>query len=260
MGSLVLVTQAGGVGTVTLNRPEKRNAMTPALCGELHDAFLGLAADEGVRAVLLRGAGEEAFSSGYDIGQVGEGAAGDNGEGQGHPLFEALEALGQIPVPVIAVVYGYAIGGGCELAVTCDLRLAADSARLGMPPARLGVMYRFDGLLKFVRLIGPAHTQEMFFTGRWVDARRAAEIGLVNHVVPAADLWAFATDMAEQIAANAPLSVRGTKLTVDRTAAPWAQVEQADLEALRARCYASEDLAEGKRAFAERRKPVFKGR
>jgi enoyl-CoA hydratase/carnithine racemase len=260
MGSLVLVERAGGVATVILNRPDKRNAMTPALCGELRQAFRDLAVDATVRAVLLRGAGEEAFSSGYDIGSVGRSGPGGDGEAEAHPFFEALEALEGVPVPVIAVIHGYAVGGGCELAASCDLRLAADSARLGMPPAKLGVMYRFEGLVKFVRLIGPAHTKELFYTGRLIEARRAAEIGLVNHVIPAAELWPFAVEMAEQIAANAPLSVRGAKLSVDRTAAPWAAVERADLDELRARCYASEDLAEGKRAFAERRKPAFKGR
>jgi enoyl-CoA hydratase/carnithine racemase len=166
------------------------------------------------------------------------------------------------PYPVIAMIYGYAIGAGLELAVTCDLRLAADTARLGITPAKLGVVYHHPGILKFVNLVGVAQTKELFYTGRLVTAQRAQDIGLVDHVLPAQELAKATYDLAREIAENAPLSVSGTKATIAKLLSyqTLRPEDETELRKLQAQAYASDDLKEGQRAFMEKRKPKFTGR
>jgi enoyl-CoA hydratase/carnithine racemase len=160
------------------------------------------------------------------------------------------------------MIYGYAVGAGLELAVTCDLRLAADSARLGITPAKLGVAYSPTGIQKFLNLVGIAHTKELFYTGRLFDAQRAKEMGLVDYVVPASELAATTYELAQEIAENAPLSVSGAKLTVSKLLSYQVlrPEDEAELRELQARAMRSEDLKEGQRAFMEKRKPKFVGR
>jgi enoyl-CoA hydratase len=173
-----------------------------------------------------------------------------------------MGSVRDFPYPVIAMIYGYAVGAGLELAVTCDLRLAADTARLGITPAKLGVVYSPAGIQKFLNVVGVPQTKELFYTGRLIDAQRAREIGLVDHVYPEAELATATYELAQEIAGNAPLSVSGVKATVSRllryqTLSPE---DEAELGRLQAEAYRSEDLKEGQRAFMEKRKPRFIGR
>lgn len=261
---LVLVDREGGVVTLTLNRPERRNALSPELLYRLAEVFDLLQNDPEVRVVVVRGAGEEAFSAGYEIGRIGESPSGpESTPGESPSPFEhAMQRVAACPHPTIAMVSGYAVGGGCELAVTCDLRIAAENARLGITPAKLGIVYSPRGLHKFVHLIGPSRTRLLFYTGRIIDAASALQMGLVDQVVPIAQLSEVTYRLAGEIASNAPLSLRGTNLAVRYLTSYRglpAQEEQ-EMAELRRRAQKSEDLREGQRAFAERRKPSFTGR
>jgi enoyl-CoA hydratase len=258
---LLLVQKEGNICTLTINRPEKRNSMNPEILLQLGDTLDSLKEEGEVRVVVIRGAGEESFSSGYDIGRISTGSREETGPRQ-NPLEYGMEAVLAYPYPVIAMIYGYAIGAGLELAVTCDLRLAADTARLGITPAKLGVVYHHPGVLKFVNLVGVAQTKELFYTGRLITAQRAEHIGLVDHVLPAQELAKATYDLAGEIAENAPLSVSGTKATIARLLSyqTLCPEDEAELRKLQAQAYASEDLKEGQRAFMEKRKPKFTGR
>lgn len=168
----------------------------------------------------------------------------------------------EYPYPVIAMIYGYCVGGGLELAVACDLRIAADTAKLGITPAKLGIVYLPTPLRRFLDVIGAAYTKELFFTGRLIDAHRAKEMGLVNQVVPEEELERYTYELAREIGENAPLSLKGIKLAITKLTGfeRLSPEDAAYLEELRQRAMESEDLKEGRRAFQERRKPVFKGR
>jgi enoyl-CoA hydratase/carnithine racemase len=236
--------------------------MNPEILLQLGDTLNSLKEEGEVRVVVIRGAGEEAFSSGYDIGRIGTGSGQEETGPRQNPLEYGMEAVLAYPYPVIAMIYGYAIGAGLELAVTCDLRLAADTARLGITPAKLGVVYHHPGILRFVNLVGVAQTKELFYTGRLITAQRAEHIGLVDHVLPAQELAKATYDLAREIAENAPLSVSGTKATISKllnyqTLGPE---DETELRKLQAQAYASDDLKEGQRAFMEKRKPRFTGR
>jgi enoyl-CoA hydratase/carnithine racemase len=249
---------------ITFNRPERRNALSPLLLFQLAELLNKVKQEDEVRCGVLRGAGDKAFSSGYDIGAIPAGVSPEVLEElrKKNPLETALEAIQTFPYPVIAMINGVAFGAGCELAAACDIRIAAESARLGMPPAKLGLVYLPAGLLRFVNVVGLAQAKEMFFTGRYYPVARAKEMGLVNYVIPDGQLSDFTAEMALEIAGNAPLSLRGMK-TIFNSLLHYQKISPEDLNAaqmLVAQTLGSEDLKEGRKAFAEKRKPVFKGK
>jgi enoyl-CoA hydratase/carnithine racemase len=261
MTDALLVDATGPIRTITINRPTQRNALKPAEWLRLAAILTEIAADRSARVVVLRGAGDRAFSSGYDIGALHE--LGDQGvmlSTPDDPFEVALAAVVEHPLPIIAMVGGYAVGGGCTLAAGCDVRIVAASARFGMPPAKLGLVYSATELRPFVDLIGPARTKWMFFSGRLIDAMRALQIGLVDEVLPDDELEAYTYALAEEVAANAPLSVQGTKRIVREMRGPAAPAEAAErIAAEIQRVNRSADLAEGMRAFQEKRRPAFRG-
>lgn len=260
---ILLTDREGYVCTLTLNRPEKRNSLSPELLIKIHETLEGLSRDDDVRTVVIRGVGERAFSSGYDISAIPTDVSPETQEKlkTQSPLQLALGSVVNFPYPVIAMLNGYAFGAGCELAISCDTRIAADDIRMGMPPAKLGIVYFPDGLRRFIRVIGLSATKELFFTGRYYDAPRIKEMGLVDYMVPRSELKDFTYSLAEEIAGNAPLSLKGTKRILNLLMRSEKMEEQDEKEAekILARAFNSEDLKEGQRAFLEKRKPVFKG-
>jgi enoyl-CoA hydratase/carnithine racemase len=245
-----------GIATVTLNRPEKRNAMNAALLAALHACLDALDASREVRVVVVRGAGP-AFCAGMDLREMEarQGAALD----PEHGVIQVLQRLERSRHPTIAMVHGDAMAGGCELALHCDLRVAAEPARFGMPLARIGLVVPFPLGQKLVEIIGPAYTRELLFTGRPISARRAHEIGLVHDVVPAEELEGAIAALARTIADNAPLALAGIKATILRATSLRERIDHADLDELVARARRSADASEGRRAMLEKRRPVFRG-
>ena len=262
ISAALLLEARGPIRTITINRPEQRNALPPAEWLRLRDLLDEIARDSAARVVVVRGAGGRAFSSGYDIGALEQlGRQGIVLSTPEDPFEVALAAVVGHPLPTIAMVGGYAIGGGCTLAAGCDVRIAAASARFGMPPARLGLVYSATELRPFLDLLGPARTKLLFFSGRIVGADRAYELGLVDEVVPDDELEQRTYALADEIAANAPLSVQGTKRILRAMAGAAAQPEAGDeIAAIIQRVNTSEDLAEGMRSFLEKRRPEFRGR
>jgi len=258
-GKLVLDEPADGVTRLRIDHEARRGALDHEILDALADCVRSLDA----HCLMLTGTGSM-FSAGYDIGNL-EGKEFEENAARlvAHPFHAAIEALEAFPYPAIAALNGHAIGGGLELALTCDIRIAARGVKLGMPPAKLGLVYSHTGLRRFLELCGPAHTAELFYAGRNVEADRGQEIGLVNQVVEAEELQETALAMASEIASNAPLSLAGNKriirtLRAHEGALP-SDVEQ-ELVALRESCFRSEDFREGVRAFGEKRKPEWKGR
>jgi len=248
---MILIGVADDVATVTLNRPDKRNAMNAALLRALAAAFDDLDARRDVRVIVVRGAGP-AFCSGRDLRDME----------RGEPQVEIVPVLRKVEGsrhPTIAMIHGDAIAGGCELALHCDLRVAAEGARLGMPLARLGLVPGFALGQKLIEIIGPAHTRHLLLTGRPIEARRAREIGMVHEVVPAADLDTATAKLARTIADNAPLSLAGIKALIQRALAARETVSHDDIDALIQASRRSQDASEGRRAMLEKRKPVFRG-
>jgi enoyl-CoA hydratase/carnithine racemase len=261
-GKLILDRPAEAVARLTLSNPGRRNALDHEVLDALADVLPELDRGIEVRCVIITGAGTT-FSAGYDIAGIPDESFARDAEALvAHPFHAAMEAVSAHPYPVVAAINGPCLGGGLELAVRCDLRLAAEGARLGMPPARLGLIYGHTGLTRFIDAIGVARTKELFLTGRSLSARRAEQIGLVNEVVPDVEIEPAALELASEIAANAPLAARGNKRAIETLASfPRLTPEQEqELVELRRSCFASEDFREGIRAFAEKRKPRWKGR
>lgn len=261
-GKLVLDRPAEAVGRLRLNNPEKRNPLDHEVLDAIAATLPTLAEGIETRCVVITGTGR-VFSAGYDIGAI----PADNFEHDAealvaHPFTAAMDAISAHPYPVVAALNGHTLGGGLELAVRCDIRICAAGAKLGMPPARLGLIYGHTGLQRFIDVIGVAYTRELFLTGRNLVAERAKRIGLVNEVVADDKLEAAALALAAEIAANAPLSMTGNKQAIE-TLARFGRLsaeQERELIELRRSCFASEDFREGVRAFREKRKPQWRGR
>ncbi len=255
----ILLETGDRIATITINRPRSLNALTPATMRELKDALESIAARDDVGVVLLTGAGDKAFVAGADISEMSRFNPLQALEfsRQGHGVLELMERL---PQPVIGVVNGYALGGGCELAMACDLIVAADTAKLGQPEVNLGIIPGYGGTQRLSRLVGRNVAKELVLTGEMITAQRAYEIGLVNRVVPIAELMRTAREIAEKILSKGPVAVRTAKVAVNRGLDLDLSNANAYEASLFAACFSSEDRAEGMNAFLEKRKPSFRGR
>jgi enoyl-CoA hydratase/carnithine racemase len=261
-GKLRLDRPAEAVARLRIVNPERRNALDHEILDALAEALPRL--DDGIetRCVLITGE-PPVFSAGYDIATIPDETFERDAEALvAHPFHAAMEKISAHPWPTVAAINGHCLGGGLELAITCDLRIAADGAKLGMPPAKLGLIYGHTGLRKFLDTVGLARTKELFLTGRNFDATRAESFGLVNTVVEEERLERESVALAAEIAANAPLSMRGNKSAIDllNSSPVLSEQQEAGLIALRESCFASHDLREGIRAFAEKRPPEWRGR
>jgi enoyl-CoA hydratase len=250
--------QDGAVAIVTINRPAVLNALNEALLREMRAAFEALGEDDGVRAIVLTGAGEKAFVAGADIKELAAmtPVSGREVALHGQRFFTRIEQLGK---PVIAAINGFALGGGCELALACTFRFAADTAKIGLPEITLGILPGYGGSVRLPRLIGKARAMEMILTGKPVTADEAFRVGLVNRVVPAASLLVEAKAFAADLAAKAPIALRYAMQSVERgLEMPFD--EALELEAtLFGLVSSTADMREGTTAFLEKRKAVFKG-
>lgn len=258
---VVLMEKEGHICTLTINRPDRRNALTLEVLYRLGDAFNTLRDDSDVRVVVLRGAGEKAFSSGMDIGSSVMVSEEEMAQ-KGNPIDYAMGSIISYPYPVIAMIYGAAVGAGCDLAVSSDLRIAADTARMGINPVKIGLVYHPPGIQRLINVVGVPRAKELFFTGRFIDAQQAKEIGLVNYVVPAEELPSKTYALAREIAENAPLAVSATKTIFNKLLKyqKMSAEDEAEMMALIIIVESGEDVKEGMIAFAEKRKPDFKGR
>jgi enoyl-CoA hydratase/carnithine racemase len=261
-GKLVLDRPAEAVARLRIVNPDRRNALDHQILDALAEVLPQL--DRGIetRCVLITGA-PPVFSAGYDIASIPEETFERDAEALvAHPFHAAMEAVSNHPWPVLAAINGHCLGGGLELAITCDLRICAAGAKLGMPPAKLGLIYGHTGLRKFLDTVGLARTKELFLTGRNFDAERAERFGLVNEVVSDDRLDPESVQLAAAIAANAPLSMRGNKRAIDllNDSPLLSEQQEAGLVALRESCFSSEDFREGIRAFGEKRRPRWTGR
>jgi enoyl-CoA hydratase len=262
MTEKLLMQKDGPIGWIVFNQPEKRNAVSLEMWEAMPEYIRELTADDAIRVVVLRGAGEDAFVSGADISQFKDRRRNMADQEEYSRISsrgqDALQTLGK---PLLAMIHGYCIGGGVGISLTADIRIASDEARFGIPAARLGLGYHYKGMDKLLALVGPAYVKEIFFTARTdFTAQDALRMGLVNQVVAKADLEAFTRDYATKIGRNAPLTQRSAKATVDQLLKPAAERDLAMLDKLIADCFNSEDYQEGVKAFSEKRRPQFKGR
>ena len=256
----LLVDHQGAVCTVTINNREKRNALSPACLYDMAKLFQRLAEDDTVRVVVLRGAGREAFSAGADIAAMPTRSSGGSGTRLGD-IAAASAAIRDFPYPVIAMLYGYTLGAGCVLAMACDIRIASDKVKMGIPTSRMGLIPTVDGFKRFLIVLGYSTALEIFLTGRQYDSSTCLTMGMVNHLVEDDALETYTYGLAKEIIRCAPLSLKGAKQILTRIAEdpnPSSET-RSEFNALCDQARKSDDHEEAKQAFKEKRKPTFKG-
>ncbi|HSV78022.1 MAG TPA: enoyl-CoA hydratase [Ramlibacter sp.] len=255
----IRVSSEQGVGWVVLDNPRKHNAMSLAMWGALADALAGFAQDPAVRCVVLRGEGDKAFCAGADIAEK-QGKGAEQSAADSQLSQRGLEAVHGFAKPVIAMIDGYCLGGGLALALACDMRISATSGIFGIPAAKLGLAYNYNAIKRLTELVGPAQARQILFTADRLPAQRALQLGLVNEVVEPDQLQDFVRAMAGRIAANAPLTIAAAKQAIATAVSDAPGRDLAGCEERMRACLASDDYAEGRRAFQEKRAPVFQGR
>ncbi len=257
----MIARKEGSTGWMLFNNPARHNAVSLEMWEAMPRILAGFEADDAIRCIILGGAGGKAFVSGADISKFGENRSTPELVKASDARSEAANrALRECPKPTIAMIRGYCIGGGVAVALACDLRIAGQGSRFGVPAARLGLGYRMTGVKKLVDIVGPAFAKEIFFTARQFTAEEAFAMGLVNRVVPQAELETYVADYARRIADNAPLTVNSIKRIVGEVLKDPEARDLALCDRLVRECFESVDYAEGRRAFMEKRKPVFAGR
>jgi enoyl-CoA hydratase len=257
----ILASREGPVGFLVFNNPERRNAVSLDMWQRAGEVIAEFGRDDGVRVIVLTGAGDKSFVSGADISKFEDERANAEAQEKYSKTSSGMRALLRgTGKPTIAMIRGYCIGGGMSLALSCDLRICSDDAQFGIPAARLGIGYGMEGLRRLVELVGPSAAKEFIYTARRYTAAEALRMGIVNQVLPAQSLDAAVREIAGNIAVNAPLSILTAKRVVDELMKDPAERNLALCEELVKRCGASEDFIEGRRAFMEKRKPVFRGR
>jgi enoyl-CoA hydratase/carnithine racemase len=257
----ILARIEDGIGWLTVNQPEKRNAISLEMWDAVAAAAQRFAEDDAVRVVVMHGAGGKAFASGADISEFDTVRASADAEAEyARRSSEARKRLEELEKPLIAMIQGYCIGGGCATALIADLRIAGQGSRFGIPAARLGVAYAYESLRRLVALVGPSVAKDIMFTGRQLEAEEALAVGLINRVVAPEDLERTVTEIARTMAANAPLSIRASKEAIERIAGDPAKADRSRFDACYRACFDSADYAEGRAAFMAKRRPIFTGR
>jgi enoyl-CoA hydratase len=250
----------GAIATLTFNNPERHNAVSLDMWRRAKEVLEEFAADHRVRVIVVTGAGGKAFVSGADISKFESERASSGAVAIYNAAVEAFsQTLLNLDKPAISMIRGYCIGGGVGIAVCCDLRIANESARFGVPAAKLGLGYGFANLRRLMDLVGPQFVSEMLFTARQFSAAEALTMGLVNRVYPDSEIEGALQELAETIAGNAPLTLRAVKATVRELLRDESQRDAARCDALARACFESQDYQEGRRAFVEKRKPQFRG-
>jgi enoyl-CoA hydratase/carnithine racemase len=257
----ILQNIADGVGVITFNNAEKRNAMSLDMWEGLGHALVELRDDPDVRVVILIGAGDKAFVSGADISQFEKTRHNAEASEEYSKKSAAQRALlADYPKPIVACIRGFCLGGGMQVAMAADIRIASENSQFGIPAAKLGIAYGYDGLKHLVSLVGPSWARLLMYTGMRIDAAEALRIGLVDRVVPDAELWNATSEIARTISGNAPLAIKAAKITIAQV---LKDPDKRDMDAIKeigTACMDSEDFREGRRAFMEKRKPQFHGR
>lgn len=261
MSGRMLAEKDGTIGWMIFDHPERRNAVTQAMWLELGEILEDFAKDETIRVVVLKGAGDRAFVSGADISQFGAQRRNATEVAASNRLTDvARQALAAFPKPTMAMIQGYCLGGGLAIALMCDLRFASEDSTFGIPAARLGVGYAAPGIALLQALVGPAYTREIMFTGRRFSGEEALRMGLINRLLPGAELATYVQDYAATIGSNAPLTIRAAKLASTELLKAEDARDLSVVQRAVAACFDSADYQEGRTAFLEKRPPAFTGR
>jgi enoyl-CoA hydratase len=257
----ILQSVTDGVGVITFNNPDKRNAMSLDMWEGLGHALVELRDDPAVRVVIMVGAGDKAFVSGADISQFEKTRHNAEASEEYSKKSAAQRALlADYPKPTIACIRGFCLGGGMQVAMLADIRIASDNSQFGIPAAKLGIAYGYDGLKHLVSLVGPSWARLLMYTGMRIDSAEAVRIGLVDRIIPDAELWNATTEIARTISGNAPLAIQAAKITIAQVLKDESHRDMNAIKDIGTACMDSQDFREGRQAFMEKRKPQFKGR